>query len=89
MSNAPNTNDSTFEREQQWIADHYAELVERYAEEWIAVKDQQVIAHSNDLTQLLNQVPDLEHTCIEFIEQQAPLPENLTSSAGLPISSDV
>ena len=61
---------SAFALDQRWIADHRGALIERYAEQWIAVQNGAVIAHDPDLTRLLSQVPDLEHTCVEFVEQR-------------------
>ncbi len=72
MKSSGDTNISAFDLDQQWIAEHYEELAGEYAEEWIAVKGGQVIAHNSDLNRLLSQVPDPDHTCIEFIEQQTP-----------------
>ena len=61
---------SAFALDQRWIADHRYALIEQYAEQWIAVKDGALIAHDPDLTQLLSRVPDLDNTCIEFVEQR-------------------
>ncbi len=85
MNSAFDTNTFAFDLDQQWISDHYDELASRHAEEWIAVKGRQVIAHDTDLSRLLSRVPDLEHTCVEFIERQAPrFEENLTPAADVP-----
>ncbi len=78
---------TAFDLDQRWISEHYAELAGQYAEEWVAVQGQRVIAHHPDLTQLLSQAPDLEHTCIEFIKRQTPrIEENLTPGADAPSS---
>lgn len=88
MNSALNTNTSAFDLDQQWIADHYDELAGQHAEEWIAVRGQQVIAHDSDLSRLLSQLSDLEHTCVEFIDRQAPrIEDNLTPAASSPSTS--
>ncbi len=85
MNHVSDTNASAFDLDQQWIAEHYDELAGRHAEEWVAVKGRQVIAHDTDLARLLSRVPDLEHTCIEFIERRAPrFAENRTPATDAP-----
>ena len=56
-----------FEADRAWIDEHFMVLVERCADHWIAVKRGQVIAIEADLVKLLGMVPDIDHTCIEFI----------------------
>ena len=86
MNSTLDTSTSAFDLDQQWISDHYDELAGRHAEEWVPVKGRQVVAHDTDLARLLSQVPDLEHTCVEFIERQTPrFEEDLTPAADAPV----
>lgn len=85
MNSAHDTHTSAFHLDQQWIADHYDELARQHAEEWIAVKGRQVIAHDSDLSRLLSRLDDLEHTCVEFIARQTHCPaEDLTPATDTP-----
>jgi hypothetical protein len=59
-----------FEADRAWIAENLNTLVREHAEHWIAVKDGRVIVSSADLGEMLSRVPDLAHTCIEFISSQ-------------------
>ena len=60
----------TFEVDREWIDHHMPLLAEQFADHWIAVKHERVIASEVDLGELLNKLPDLAHTCIEFINSQ-------------------
>jgi hypothetical protein len=59
-----------FEADREWIDANLNVLRNQYADHWIAVKDGNVIACAADLGALLSQVPDLAHTCIEFVSEQ-------------------
>ncbi len=50
-----------------WVGEHRQELLDKYAEQWIAVENQQVIANDPDLESLIAKLPDPGHTCIELI----------------------
>jgi hypothetical protein len=62
-----------FEADRAWIAANVTTLVREHAEHWIAVKDGRVIVSAVDLGEMLSRVPDLAHTCIEFINSQPAL----------------
>lgn len=59
-----------FEKDHIWVHKNFEALFEKYAEQWIAVKDHQVIANDIDLFALRNKLPDPTHTCIEFITRE-------------------
>ena len=59
-----------FEVDRQWIDRHMHLLVDQFSDHWIAVKHERVIASEVDLSELLNKLPDLAHTCVEFINSQ-------------------
>ena len=70
--NRPMTDEmAAFEADREWIDTHILVLVEHCADHWIAVKHGQVIAIEADLGALLGKVPDLEHTCVEFINARS------------------
>lgn len=56
-----------FESDHVWVSKNMEILLDRYTDQWIAVKNGQVIASDPDLTGLLYKVPDPAHTCVEFI----------------------
>jgi hypothetical protein len=59
-----------FEADRTWIDANLSTLMREHAEHWIAVKDGRVIASEADLGELLSKVPDLAHTCVEFINSR-------------------
>lgn len=59
-----------FETDHVWINEHLKVLLSQYADQWIAVKNGQVIASAIELTELLSQLPNPAHTCVEFITQE-------------------
>ena len=59
-----------FEADHVWINENLETLLEQYAEQWIAVKNGQVIASDPDLTGLISKLPDPAHTCVEFITDE-------------------
>ena len=59
-----------FEADHLWINENLETLLERYADQWIAVRHGQVIANDSDLTGLLSKLPDPAHTCVEFITRE-------------------
>jgi hypothetical protein len=61
-----------FEADREWIDAHIDILVQQYADYWIAVRNRRVIASEADLGALLGKVPDLAHTCVEFVSRQRP-----------------
>ena len=59
-----------FEEDRVWISKNWETLLEKYPEEWIAVKENKVIARDPDLSRLLSKLSDPSHTCIEFITRE-------------------
>jgi len=65
------TNDlHTFEDDHVWVSKNLDTLLEQYADQWIAVKNGQVVASDPDLSGLLSKLPDPAHTCVEFITRE-------------------
>jgi len=59
-----------FAADHAWVNENLGTLLEQYAEQWIAVKNGQVIDSDPDLIGLLSRLPDSAHTCIEFITRE-------------------
>ena len=59
-----------FEADHVWINKNLDSLLEKYADQWIAVKTGRVLASDPDLGGLLTQLPDPAHTCVEFITRE-------------------
>ena len=59
-----------FEADHVWINETRETLLRQYPDQWIAVKDGQVIAVDLDLEGLLSKLPDPAHTCVEFISRE-------------------
>lgn len=53
-----------------WVNENLETLLERYADQWIAVRNGQVIASDPDLPPLLSKLADPAHTCVEFITRE-------------------
>jgi hypothetical protein len=61
----------SFEADHVWVNENLDVLLEKYAEQWIAVKNGQVIASDPDLEGLISKLPDPAHTCVEFISRES------------------
>jgi len=59
-----------FEADHLWVNENLETLLDRYADQWIAVRHGHVIADAPDLTALLSKLPDPAHTCVEFITRE-------------------
>ncbi len=59
-----------FEADRMWINENLETLLGQYADQWIAVKNGQVLASNPDLTGLRSQLSDPAHTCVEFITRE-------------------
>ena len=59
-----------FEVDHVWVNENMKTLLQQYADQWIAVKNGQVIASDPDLAGLLSKLPDPPHTCVEFITRE-------------------
>jgi len=65
------TNDLlAFEADHVWINENTETLLDRYADQWIAVKESRVIASDPDFSTLLRKLPDPANTCVEFITRE-------------------
>jgi hypothetical protein len=56
-----------FEDDHVWVNKNLETLLGQYADQWIAVKNGQVVASDPDLSGLLSKLPDPAHTCVQFI----------------------
>jgi len=70
MNNQPRNELLTFEADHTWVNENLDILLEQYPDQWIAVKDGQVIASDPDLAGLMSKLPDAAHTCVEFITRE-------------------
>ena len=61
---------TAFEFDRAWIDSHIGVLAENFADHWIAVKGGRVVASEVDLGELVHKLPDLAHTCVEYIDAQ-------------------
>ena len=59
-----------FADDHTWVSDHLKSLLDKYAEQWIAVKNRCVIASDVDLMLLREKLADPAHTCIEFVTRE-------------------
>jgi len=59
-----------FAEDHVWVNDHFESLLDKYAEQWIAVRNRRVIASDPDLMSLLGKLADPPHTCIEFVTRE-------------------
>jgi hypothetical protein len=59
-----------FEADHVWVDTNRDVLLEQYSEQWIAVKNGQVIASDPDLDSLISKLPDPAHTCVEFLTRE-------------------
>lgn len=60
----------SFEADHVWLHENREKLLEQFADQWIAVKDRQVLASDPELDKLLTKLPDAAHTCVEFITRE-------------------
>ena len=70
MSNQLTKDLLVFQADHVRINDKVGTLLDRYADQWIAVKGSQVIASDPHLSGLLRKLPDPAHTCVEFITRE-------------------
>ncbi|MEW6203139.1 MAG: DUF5678 domain-containing protein [bacterium] len=59
-----------FESDHAWINENLETLLAQYNDQWIGVKNGQVIASAPDLADLLSKLADPAHTCVEFITRE-------------------
>ena len=59
-----------FEADQLWINKNLTALLEKYSEQWIAVKEGKVIASAPILDELIAKLQDPAETSVEFITRE-------------------
>lgn len=59
-----------FESDHIWVHENFDDLLKKYQDQWIGVKDHRVIASDPDLLGLRDKLADPAHTCIEFITRE-------------------
>jgi len=59
-----------YAEDHKWIRDHLEVLLGKYPEQWIAVKNQEVIASDVDLMLLREKLAEPAHTCVEFVTRE-------------------
>jgi hypothetical protein len=70
MSNQFSKELRAFAEDHSWVSDHFESLLDKYAEQWIAVKNRRVIASDVDLMRLRENLADPANTCIEFVTRE-------------------
>jgi len=70
MSNLLSKELHAFAQDHIWVSDHLESLLDKHAEQWIAVKNRRVIASDVDLMLLRQKIADPAHTCIEFVTRE-------------------
>lgn len=59
-----------FEADHVWINQNLEALLGQYADQWVGVKNGQVIASDPELAGLLSKLPNPAHTCVEFVTRE-------------------
>lgn len=59
-----------FEADHAWIHENLKTLLAQYADQWVAVKNGQVIASDPDLAGLLSKLPNPAYMCVEFVTRE-------------------
>jgi hypothetical protein len=59
-----------FTADHAWLDQNRETLLTQYADQWVAVKDRQVIASDPELPRLLSRLSDPAHTCIEYLTRE-------------------
>jgi hypothetical protein len=70
MSDQFNRQLRAFADDHTWVNDNLDSLLDKYAEQWIAVKNRRVIASDVDLMLLREKLTEPAHTCIEFVTRE-------------------
>ena len=70
MSNQWSKEIKAYAEDHKWIRDHLEALLDKYSEQWIAVKNQEVIASDVDLMLLREKLAEPAHTCVEFVTRE-------------------
>ncbi len=59
-----------FEADHVWLNENLEALLERYTDQWIGVRNRQVVTSDPELEGLLSKLSDPAHTCVEFITRE-------------------
>ena len=59
-----------FTADHVWLEQNRETLLKEHPDQWVAVKDKQVIASAPELPDLLSQLSDPAHTSIEFLTRE-------------------
>ncbi len=59
-----------FETDHKWVNDNLETLLRKYADQWIGVKNGQIIASAPELESLISKLDDPAYTCVEFITSE-------------------
>jgi hypothetical protein len=70
MSNQWSKEIKAYAEDHKWIRDNLEALLDKYPEQWIAVKNQEVIASDVDLMLLREKLAEPAHTCVEFVTRE-------------------
>ena len=61
---------TTFKQDHVWIKNNFESLLDKYSDQWVAVKNGIVLDSNSNLWALRDRLADPAHTCIEFITQE-------------------
>jgi hypothetical protein len=67
MKHRADYNLTDFANDHAWVERNRSDLVRRFPDRWIAVRNGQVIASAPDVDALQSQIPDAPHACVEFL----------------------
>jgi hypothetical protein len=70
MSNQFSKELRAFAEDHKWVKDNLASLLDKYAGQWIAVKNRRIIASDVDLMLLREKLADSANTCVEFVTRE-------------------
>ena len=61
-----------FEANGVWLNEHYNEIYKKYLNEFVAVKDRKIIAHSPDFDDLLQKLKAMKMDLIDVLVEYIP-----------------
>jgi hypothetical protein len=60
-----------FESDHIWVNENRERLLKQYADQWIAVRNRQVIDSDPEFVALISRLADSTHICVEFITSES------------------
>jgi len=60
----------TYQNDNIWLNDNFNKLVQKYPDQWVAIKNNTVIASDPVFSGLLSKLTDSAHTVVEFITRE-------------------